>query len=274
MRIIDLLTRLLGLYVCMSHLTSMSMLMNMNTIRSKLSIYGSTISTSFKLIALHSTNVKRNNNHMTDSNSNNPKSDCKVFVGNLSFSATDDDIRALVDSQLGASGSDGPRIKDLSIPRGKKSKQGMGFFFLEFHTSDDARLAVHQFNQIQFQDRIIIANLKSEDSSSSSASSVKSLKKLRIDKHCIYLANLDFSLTEQDLIQMCNDILGDGDASKNLVVSVELPISKVTNQVRGFAYIEFGDEQMVEKALIELNNVEVFGKLLFCSRKEKMKKIM
>jgi RNA recognition motif-containing protein len=73
---------------------------------------------------------------------------------------------------------------------------------------------------------------------------------------------------------MCNDILGDGDASKNLVVSVELPISKVTNQVRGFAYIEFADEQMVEKALIELNNVEVFGKLLFCSRKEKIKKIM
>jgi RNA recognition motif-containing protein len=274
MRIINLLARLLGLYVCMS-LTSMSMLMNMNTIRSKLTMYGSTISTSFKLIALHSTNVKRNNNHMTDSDSNNPKSDCKVFVGNLSFSATDDDIRALVDSQLGARGSDGtgPRIKDLSIPRGKKSKQGMGFFFLEFHTSDDARLAVHQFNQIQFQDRIIIANLKSEGSSSS-PSSVKSLKKLRIDKHCIYLANLDFTLTEQDLIQMCTDILGDGDASKNLVVSVELPISKVTNQVRGFAYIEFADEQMVEKALIELNNVEVFGKLLFCSRKEKIKKIM
>lgn len=274
MRIIDLLFRLLGLYVCMSHLTSMSMLMNMNTIRSKLTMYESTLSTSFKLIALHSTNVKRNNNQMTDSDSNNPKSDCKVFVGNLSFSATDDDIKALVDSQLGASG-DGPRIKDMSIPRGKKSKQGMGFFFLEFHTSDDAQLAVHQFNQIQFQDRIIIANLKSEDSSSSStASSVKSLKKLRVDKHCIYLANLDFSLTEQDLIQMCNDILGDGDASKNLVVSVELPISKVTSQVRGFAYIEFGDEQMVEKALAELNNVEVFGKLLFCSRKEKIKKIM
>lgn len=272
MRIIDLLTRLLGLYVCMSHLTSMSMLMNMNTIRSKLVMYQSMISTPSKLTALHSTNVKRNNNQMTESGSNNPKSDCKVFVGNLSFSATDDDIRALVDSQLGASG-DGPRIKDLSIPRGKKSKQGMGFFFLEFHTSDDAQLAVHQFNQIQFQDRIIIANLKSEDSSST-ASSVKSLKKLRVDKHCIYLANLDFSLTEQDLIQMCNDILGDGDASKNLVVSVELPISKVTNQVRGFAYIEFGDEQMVEKALAELNNVEVFGKLLFCSRKEKIKKIM
>jgi len=266
---IDLLARLLGLYVCMSHFTSLLM----NNIRNKLTIYESMRLMSFKLNALHSTDVKRN--HMTgssaDSNNHKSEQECIVFIGNLSFSATDDDIRTLVDNQLGGGG--GPRFKALSIPRGKKSKQGMGFFFLEFHTSNDAQLAVHQFNQIQFQDRIIVANFKSEGSSSTTTS-LKSSKKLRVDKHCIYLANLDFSLTEQDLIQMCNDILGDGDASKNIVVSVELPISKLTNQVRGFAYIEFGDEQMVEKALLELNNVEVFGKLLFCSRKEKIKKIM
>jgi RNA recognition motif-containing protein len=38
------------------------------------------------------------------------------------------------------------RIKHVSIPRFKESRQGKGFAFIEFHTPEEAQTAVEMFN--------------------------------------------------------------------------------------------------------------------------------
>ena len=46
----------------------------------------------------------------------------------------------------------------------------------------------------------------------------------------------------------------------------------MTGEPRGFAYVEFIEPESVTKAIQELNNVEVLGKLLYCMAMEKKKK--
>lgn len=220
----------------------------------------------FQRLIQHSSIVSNNYLHMTTNiNAVDESLALKVFIGNLSYTFNENDLKHLIISKLGSDKT----IKSTSIPQGKKSKRGLGFAFIDFHTKEQAKLAAEKLNQIIFQDRIINANVKID-----SEPSLKTSKKLRNDKNCIYIANLEDSLNEDDLIQMCNDILNNGDIANNIVVSVELPIDKFTNNRRGFAYIEFKNETYVDKSLVELNNVEVLGKLLYVLKKQKQTKKM
>jgi RNA recognition motif-containing protein len=145
-------------------------------------------------------------------------------------------------------------VRSVVLAYGKKSKRSLGYGFLDYNTLDAASKAVKAFDGLMYNNRPLNSNLKDESEISSKK------KKTRIEKNTIFLSNLDLSLTEEELINMCNDILGEG-----LVVSIEIPVDKVTGNPRGFAFIEFVNEETVSKAIIELNNLEVLEKLLSCT---------
>eukprot|EP00597_Dinobryon_sp_UTEXLB2267_P000763 CAMPEP_0170073046 /NCGR_PEP_ID=MMETSP0019_2-20121128/10534_1 /TAXON_ID=98059 /ORGANISM="Dinobryon sp., Strain UTEXLB2267" /LENGTH=219 /DNA_ID=CAMNT_0010282325 /DNA_START=91 /DNA_END=750 /DNA_ORIENTATION=+ len=171
-----------------------------------------------------------------------------VFIGNLPFTITENDLLSLSESKVGKN-----LVRSVLVPVGKKSKKGLGYAFLDYKNREAANKAVEAFDGLMYNERPLNSNFKDE-------SEISSKKKTRIEKNTIFLSNLDLSLTEEELINMCNDILGEG-----LVVSIEIPVDKFTRNPRGFAFIEFVNVETVNKAIAELNNLEVLERLLSCA---------
>lgn len=214
---------------------------------------------------LYSTTVTRT---ITSEKENISNLSNKVFLGNLPFSITEAEVRAIVNEC-----ECGMNMKLVSVPRGKKSKKGMGYAFVDFSTVEAAIDASSKINGYVLKDRVINSNVK--DIASVEASKSKPVKRNR--DNSIYLANLDQSLSEEEIITMCNDILASEEdhaqgTVQNLVVSIEKPVDRSTGEARGFAYIEFAGKDVVEKAVTEFNNLEVLGAMLFCLPMQKQKK--
>ncbi|KAJ1425054.1 hypothetical protein B484DRAFT_451266 [Ochromonadaceae sp. CCMP2298] len=174
----------------------------------------------------------------------------KLFLGNLPFTVHESEIEDHVSACVGRG-----VVKTISVPRGKKSKKGMGFAFIELidPSEEVAQVVVKKLDGSDFNGRTLNSNLKDVFGDPT----VK--KEKRIVENSVYLSNLDYSFTEADLILMCDDILGPG-----LVASVEQPLDLDSGSPRGFAFIEFKSQETVEKALAELNCLSVYDRLLSC----------
>lgn len=171
-----------------------------------------------------------------------------VFIGNLPFNVNEEDLNNLSNDLVGQN-----LLRSVLIPRGKKSKKGLGYAFLDFISAEEAFKAVQLFDGLIYDERPLNSNLKDENE-------ISSKKKKRDESNSIFLSNLDYSLTDEELSNMCDDIVGPG-----LVVSIERPLDKVSGQRRNFAFIEFVDIPSRERAIQELNNLEVLGRLLTCT---------
>lgn len=191
----------------------------------------------------------------SSSSSNSGPQTNKVFLGNLPFTITDDFIKNLVETNLGKN-----LVTNVNIIRGSKTKRPMGILFIDFVNPASAERAVAFFDGYDLDGRILNSNLKhAEEIGEAKKQKEKEKDKLpplRIS-NTIYLSNLDYSLCEEELYNMCDDLVGVG-----LVKEVRIPLDKNTGSPRGFAYIEFHDPSSIELAINELTNVEVYGRLL------------
>ena len=77
--------------------------------------------------------------------------DSKLYVGNLSYSTTEDDLRQLF-SQAG-------NVKSVSVIKDRDTGRSKGFGFVEMGSDEDAQKAVSQFNGQSFQDRSLKVNV-------------------------------------------------------------------------------------------------------------------
>ena len=75
----------------------------------------------------------------------------KLYVGNLSYSTTEDDLRQLF-SQAG-------NVKSVSVIKDRDTGRSKGFAFVEMGSDDDAQKAISQFNGQNFQDRSLKVNV-------------------------------------------------------------------------------------------------------------------
>jgi RNA recognition motif-containing protein len=69
----------------------------------------------------------------------------KLYVGNLPFETSEDDLRELF-SQAGA-------IRAITIPMDRQTNRPRGFAFVEMETPDDAGKAIEMFNGQQMDGR-------------------------------------------------------------------------------------------------------------------------
>ena len=69
----------------------------------------------------------------------------------------------------------------------------------------------------------------------------------------IYVGNLSFQTTEHDLAALFEPL--------GQIESVRIITDRDTGQSKGFAFVDMGDED-AEKAIAQLNGVEVGGRLL------------
>ena len=70
----------------------------------------------------------------------------------------------------------------------------------------------------------------------------------------IYVSNLGFNLQDEDLKQLF--------ASYGTVTSAKVITDKVTNQSRGFGFVEMSDDEAAHRAITELNGTTADGRSL------------
>ena len=77
--------------------------------------------------------------------------DVKLYVGNLSYSTTEDDLRTLF-AQAGT-------VASVALIKDRDTGQSKGFGFVEMSTQAEAQKAISQFNAKEFKDRALTVNL-------------------------------------------------------------------------------------------------------------------
>lgn len=173
----------------------------------------------------------------------------KIFVGNIPWDISDKDVTDMITDVVGV------ELKEdkIDIVKNKKGKP-RGFMFISFPGDDEANDAVDLIDGMQWGERVLNSNIV-EDKGVSVAVRKTGLNAAR----SVYIKNLEYSLTEDEVWQMCDDIVGNG-----LVTGVKLPLDKISQRPKGYCHAEFIDEQARDKAIKELSGLEVFGRNLEC----------
>ena len=77
--------------------------------------------------------------------------DVKIYVGNLSYSTTEDELRALF-AQAGA-------VASVALIKDRDTGRSKGVAFVEMATQAEAQKAISMFNSFQLGDRTLVVNL-------------------------------------------------------------------------------------------------------------------
>ena len=77
--------------------------------------------------------------------------DTKLYVGNLSYSVTEDELRELF-AQAGG-------VTSVAVIKDRDTGQSKGFAFVEFSTQADAQKAISRFNGQKLGERTLTVNL-------------------------------------------------------------------------------------------------------------------
>lgn len=75
----------------------------------------------------------------------------KLYVGNLPYSTTEEDLRELF-SQAGA-------VTSVALIKDRDSGRSKGFGFVEMETQADAQAAIAKFNNYEYQGRNLTVNI-------------------------------------------------------------------------------------------------------------------
>jgi RNA recognition motif-containing protein len=75
----------------------------------------------------------------------------KLYVGNLSYSTTEDDLRTLF-AQAGT-------VASVALIKDRDTGQSKGFAFVEMSTQAEAQKAISQFNGQTLKDRALTVNI-------------------------------------------------------------------------------------------------------------------
>jgi len=181
-----------------------------------------------------------------------------VFIGNLDFSVSEAEIMDMCNDILGPGSASRVRLvtdRETGRPR--------GFGHIDFNSPEDATRAIEKLNGIQLLNRPIrvdFARRKEEgtDQPERRERSERNSFKNPINRdHSIFLGNLPWDITQDFVEGMINDVVG-----PDLFLRVRLAVDKETGRPRGFGHIDFKDAESSERALVELNGLEVNGRLL------------
>jgi len=77
--------------------------------------------------------------------------EAKLYVGNLSYSSSEDDLKALFE-QAGT-------VKSVAIIKDRDTGRSKGFGFVEMETDEEAQKAITMFHNYQFQQRTLTVNI-------------------------------------------------------------------------------------------------------------------
>jgi len=77
--------------------------------------------------------------------------DVKLYVGNLSYTTTEDDLRALF-AQAGT-------VTSAALIKDRDTGKSKGFAFVEMSNQAEAQKAIGMFNSFKLEDRTLVVNV-------------------------------------------------------------------------------------------------------------------
>jgi len=167
----------------------------------------------------------------------------QLFIGNLPFSLDESSLRSMLDERL----SDVSPYKSLRLQTDKVTGKSRGFGYIHFSDKDAAEQALNALNGFQVDGRDVKVDMSEP----------------RVDKpramirtpteNSVFIGNLGFSVSGQSILNLCNDVLGEGLAKK-----VRLVTDRETGRPRGFGHVDFDNADDANRAIDLLNGFEIF----------------
>ncbi|KAI8644423.1 hypothetical protein BD408DRAFT_383965 [Parasitella parasitica] len=161
-----------------------------------------------------------------------------VWVGQLSFDATPDDIR----DHFKSCGE----ISDIRLRLDPQTGRSRGFAHIDF-TEKSGKAAAMELDGTTFMDRTIKV-----DNANPATPRVKDTN-FGPKTNTVFMANLAHSLNEDSIreaFEKFGTIIGD----------IRLPFNRETGKIRGIAYVEFETDGQAEAAVKEMNGVSIEGR--------------
>jgi multiple RNA-binding domain-containing protein 1 len=167
-----------------------------------------------------------------------------VYVKNLNFSSTEEGLKDFLRENGYASS-----IKFLKIIT--KNGKSCGYGFIEFNTVDDAEKALRNLNQKLLDSHKLELTI-SRKPQASKTKTRKEKEEVAVSNK-IVVRNVDFAASKKEL----NDLV----SAFGEVRSVRMP-KKVTGEHRGFAFVEFSNEDEAKNAYDALSHSHFYGRKL------------
>lgn len=161
-----------------------------------------------------------------------------VWVGQLSYEATSDDVREHFKSC--------GEIADVRLRLDPQTGRSRGFAHIDF-TEEAGKAAAMELDGTEFMGRTIKV-----DNATPATPRVKD-NNFGPKTNTVFMANLAHSLTE-DSIREAFEKFG------TIVGEVRLPFNRETGKIRGIGYVEFETDGQAEAAVKGMNGVSIEGR--------------
>ncbi|QSZ32899.1 hypothetical protein DSL72_002480 [Monilinia vaccinii-corymbosi] len=159
-----------------------------------------------------------------------------IYIGNLLFDITEDDLRKEFEHFGG--------ISDVRVARDARGLS-KGFAYIDFDNVQAATAAIEAKNQTVFEGRRLIVNYVNQ---------TPKIRDQNPPSKCLFIGNLAFEMSDADLNSLFREVRN--------VIDVRVAIDRRTGQPRGFAHADFVDVDSATKALEQLQGKEVFNRRL------------
>jgi len=158
-----------------------------------------------------------------------------AFFGNLDPSVTDTELQTFLEGLLGEG--------TVSKVRLAKNESGAsrGFAHVDFTESQVRDRALVETNGLELQGRPLKVD--------------KAVLKTRLP--VVYIGNISYDVTKEHMEQMLDEVVGHGNYT-----DIRLHYDKITGYPRGFCHVTFLTKRIGNKAVEELNGIEMMGRPL------------
>jgi RNA recognition motif-containing protein len=197
--------------------------------------------------------------------------DFAVFVGNLDYSLREKDVEEIFRREILKDAAAGADVEDEAEGAEEADKfpircrihslegRSKGYGHVHFADAEAQNNALF-LNGFEVMGRALIVEKVRATASGEErvpATAAAGAAGDRPVTPSIFVGNLAFDVTANDVFEMCEDVLG-----KGVVKKIRLSVDRETGDFRGFGHLDFATEQDASRALSELGDVELFGRRL------------
>ena len=150
----------------------------------------------------------------------------QVFVGNLPFEVDEGTVKDMIINKAGST------FQGFRLTRDNRTGRSRGFGYLDFAEKADADAALLALTGMQFGDREIkvdhaVGRPIREEAYPGSGERTFSPSRQSQQENSCFIGNLDFGATEEQIMNLCNEILGEG-----VAVKVRIATDRETSKYR------------------------------------------
>jgi len=171
-----------------------------------------------------------------------------LFVGNLPFDASEDDLKELFE-QYGT-------VQLMTIPKDNATGRPRGFSFIDMATVEECQAGIDALDGTTFGGRTLRVNMsvpKDQLPKQPAAAAPRKSQEVPDGLKKIYMGNIPFEATVEEITELYEEF--------GPVKEVFIPTNQDTGVGRGFAFVTM-DEENADKAMEATNGMDFGGRTL------------